>query len=55
MLNDQVIVIRGDRIERFAASGEVQIPAGATTVDFDPRDSPAGTDRLPYAHHAHGY
>jgi imidazolonepropionase-like amidohydrolase len=34
MLNDQVIVIRGDRIERLAASGEVQIPAGATTVDL---------------------
>jgi adenine deaminase len=34
MLVDQVIVIRGDRIERFAASGEVQIPAGATTVDL---------------------
>jgi imidazolonepropionase-like amidohydrolase len=34
MLNDQVIVVRGDRIERFAASGEVQIPAGATTVDL---------------------
>jgi len=34
MLNDQVIVIRGDRIERFAASGEVHIPAGATTVDL---------------------
>ncbi len=34
MLNDQVIVIRGDRIERFAASGEVRIPAGATTVDL---------------------
>jgi imidazolonepropionase-like amidohydrolase len=34
MLNDQVIVIRGDRIERFAASGEVQIPAGATTVEL---------------------
>jgi imidazolonepropionase-like amidohydrolase len=34
ILNDQVIVIRGDRIERFAASGEVQIPAGASTVDL---------------------
>ena len=34
MLNDQVIVIRGDRIERFAASSEVQIPAGAATVDL---------------------
>jgi imidazolonepropionase-like amidohydrolase len=34
MLSDQVIVIRGDRIERFAASSEVQIPAGATTVDL---------------------
>jgi imidazolonepropionase-like amidohydrolase len=34
VLNDQVIVIRGDRIERFAASGDVQIPAGATTVDL---------------------
>ena len=34
MLNDQVIVIRGDRIERFAARSEMQIPAGATTVDL---------------------
>src|SRR6201986_5428388 len=34
MLNDQVIVIRGERIERFAASGDVQIPAGATMVDL---------------------
>jgi imidazolonepropionase-like amidohydrolase len=34
LLNDQVIVIRGDRIERFAASGDVRIPAGATTVDL---------------------
>jgi imidazolonepropionase-like amidohydrolase len=34
MLSDQVIVIRGDRIERFAANGDVQIPAGATTVDL---------------------
>ena len=34
MLNDQVIVIRGDRIERFAAAGDVQIPAGATIVDL---------------------
>ncbi len=34
MLNDQVIVIRGDRIERFAASSEVQIPAGSATVDL---------------------
>jgi imidazolonepropionase-like amidohydrolase len=33
-LDDQVIVIRGERIERIAASGEVQIPAGATAVDL---------------------
>jgi imidazolonepropionase-like amidohydrolase len=34
MLNDQVIVIRGDRIERFGAAGDVQIPTGANTVDL---------------------
>jgi imidazolonepropionase-like amidohydrolase len=34
MLNDQVIVIRGDRIERFASSGEIRIPAGTTMVDL---------------------
>jgi imidazolonepropionase-like amidohydrolase len=34
MLSDQVIVIRGDRIERIAASGAMQIPAGAATVDL---------------------
>jgi imidazolonepropionase-like amidohydrolase len=34
VLNDQVIVIRGDRIERFADRGDVQIPPGATTVDL---------------------
>jgi imidazolonepropionase-like amidohydrolase len=34
MLNDQVIVIRGDRIERLAAAGDVQVPAGATMVDL---------------------
>jgi imidazolonepropionase-like amidohydrolase len=34
MLTDQVIVIRGDRIERVAAGGEVQIPAGAAIVDL---------------------
>jgi imidazolonepropionase-like amidohydrolase len=34
MLINQVIVIRGDRIERFAASSEVKIPPGAATVDL---------------------
>ena len=34
MLSDQLIVIRGDRIERILPSGGVQIPAGATTVDL---------------------
>ena len=34
LLTDQVIVIRGDRIERIAGSRELQIPAGATAVDL---------------------
>lgn len=34
MLSDQIVVIRGDRIERFAGSSDVQIPAGAVTVDL---------------------
>jgi hypothetical protein len=34
LLTDQVIVIRGDRIERIADSRELQIPAGATAVDL---------------------
>jgi imidazolonepropionase-like amidohydrolase len=34
MLSDQVIVIRGDRIERIAGNGAMQIPAGAATVDL---------------------
>jgi imidazolonepropionase-like amidohydrolase len=34
MLNDQVIVIRGDRIERVAAAGAEPIPSGAKVVDL---------------------
>jgi imidazolonepropionase-like amidohydrolase len=34
LLTDQVIVIRGERIERIAGSRELQIPAGATAVDL---------------------
>jgi imidazolonepropionase-like amidohydrolase len=34
MLSDQLIVIRGDRIERVVANGGVQIPPGSTTVDL---------------------
>ena len=34
LLTDQVIVIRGDRIERIAGSREVQIPAGAAAIDL---------------------
>src|SRR5580698_1006457 len=34
LLTDQVIVIRGDRIERIAGSRELKIPAGATVVDL---------------------
>ena len=34
MLSDQLIVIRGDRIERVVANGGVQIPPGAATVDL---------------------
>src|SRR5580704_13279387 len=34
LLTDQVIVIRGDRIERIAGSRELHIPAGATAIDL---------------------
>lgn len=34
MLADQVIVIRGERVERAAPSHDVQIPANATVIDL---------------------
>lgn len=34
MLTDQVIVIRGEKIERVAAAAQVQIPSGANVVDL---------------------
>ena len=34
MLSNQVIVIRGDRVERVAPSDQVQMPAGATVTDL---------------------
>jgi imidazolonepropionase-like amidohydrolase len=34
MLTDQVIVIRGEKIERVAGAAQVQIPAGANVVDL---------------------
>ena len=34
LLTDQVIVIRGEKIERVAGAAQVQIPAGATVVDL---------------------
>ena len=34
MLSNQVIVIRGDRIERVARADQFQIPAGATVTDL---------------------
>jgi imidazolonepropionase-like amidohydrolase len=34
VLNNQVIVIHGDRVERVAAASEVNIPAGATVTDL---------------------
>jgi imidazolonepropionase-like amidohydrolase len=34
MLSNQVIVIRGDRVERVASSADVTIPAGVTLVDL---------------------
>ncbi len=34
LLTDQVIVVRGERIERVAAANEQPIPAGATVVDL---------------------
>jgi imidazolonepropionase-like amidohydrolase len=34
LLTDQVIVINGERIERVAPKGEVQIPSGAKVIDL---------------------
>ena len=34
MLDDQVIVIRGEKIESVAPAGQTQIPAGAKIVDL---------------------
>jgi len=34
MLTDQVIVIRGERIERVGAAAEIRVPQGATVVDL---------------------
>jgi imidazolonepropionase-like amidohydrolase len=34
ILTDQVIVIRGDRVAEVGASGQVQTPAGARTIDL---------------------
>lgn len=34
MLTDQVIVIKGERVERIAKSGEVTIPSGAAAIDL---------------------
>ena len=34
MLGNQVIVLRGDRVERVAPVDQVQIPAGATVIDL---------------------
>ena len=34
ILTDQVIVIRGDKIERVASAAQMQIPAGASVVDL---------------------
>jgi imidazolonepropionase-like amidohydrolase len=36
MLADQVIVVRGERIERVAPASELPIPAGANVVDLSP-------------------
>ena len=55
MLSDQLIWMRGDRIERVVANGEVPSPPGSATIDLKPCYGTSGTDRLPYPHHAHGY
>ena len=34
MLADQVIMIRGDRIERTGTAAQIEIPAGATVIDL---------------------
>ena len=52
MLANQVIVIRGERIERVASSSDITIPSGATVVD-KPRHGSPRPHRLPHAHYAH--
>jgi imidazolonepropionase-like amidohydrolase len=34
MLTDQIIIIRGDKIDRVADASQIQIPAGATVTDL---------------------
>jgi imidazolonepropionase-like amidohydrolase len=34
ILSDQVILIRGERIDRVGAASELQVPAGATVIDL---------------------
>lgn len=34
MLTDQVILIRGQRVDRVGAASELQVPAGATVIDL---------------------
>ena len=44
MLSDQLIVIRGDRIERVVANGESPDSPRLRNSRFDPCYCPAGTD-----------
>ena len=51
---DQVIVIRGNRIESVSDAASAKIPAGATVIDLIEADGVAWADRFAHAHFSAG-